>query len=96
VIKENISEKEYYKLRLFQKDWPGLESQMLSERYYPLKESGSHNIGYLGAVNEKEFFKIAEKIFPSPPPVFLKQPSKRIGEIIRTCFYIEKSSSFIE
>ncbi len=62
VIKENIDEQKYYKLRMLQRDWPGLYAEIIQERYYPLKEIGSDIIGYMGKISQKEYFKIANEI----------------------------------
>ncbi|MBN2479957.1 MAG: hypothetical protein JXA94_06995, partial [Parachlamydiales bacterium] len=62
IIKENISEEKYYKLKLLQRDWPGLNAEITSERYYPSKEVAAPILGYMGAINEKEYLKIADEI----------------------------------
>jgi len=62
VIKENIDEKKYYKLRMLQRDWPGLYAEISEERFYPFKEIASDFIGYMGKISQEEFLKIANEI----------------------------------
>lgn len=62
VIKENIDEEKYYKLRMLQRDWPGLHLEISHERFYPLKEMGSGLIGFMGKISQKEYFKIVNEI----------------------------------
>lgn len=62
VIKEDISEKEYYALRMLEKNWPGIHMQRLPSRYYPKGKVASDLIGYLGAINRNEYEKIIEEM----------------------------------
>jgi cell division protein FtsI/penicillin-binding protein 2 len=62
VIKENISEKQYYRLRMLEKKYTGLHAELSSERYYPHKSVGSDILGYLGSINRCEYMKIAKEI----------------------------------
>lgn len=62
VIKENISEQEYYKLRMLERDFPGLHAEISHERFYPLGKMGASIIGYLGAINQMEYLKFANQL----------------------------------
>lgn len=62
VIKENISEKEYYKLRMLERNWMGLHAEISAERFYPSEKTASNIIGYLGAITQKEYLSIANEI----------------------------------
>jgi cell division protein FtsI/penicillin-binding protein 2 len=62
VIKENISEKEYYKLQMLERHWTGLHAQVSFERYYPNGNTGSDILGYLGAISEEEYWTLSGKI----------------------------------
>ncbi|MDN3509499.1 MAG: penicillin-binding transpeptidase domain-containing protein [Candidatus Neptunochlamydia sp.] len=62
ILKEDISEKLYYRLRLMEKDWTGLSMQRAAKRYYPQGKVGSDIIGYMGAINERQYLAIAEEI----------------------------------
>ncbi|MDJ0651713.1 MAG: penicillin-binding transpeptidase domain-containing protein [Simkaniaceae bacterium] len=62
ILKEDISEKLYYRLRLMEKDWTGLSMQRAAKRYYPQGKVGSDIIGYMGTINERQYLSIAEEI----------------------------------
>ncbi|NGX27885.1 MAG: Penicillin-binding protein 2 [Candidatus Anoxychlamydiales bacterium] len=62
VLKENISEEKYYRLKMLQRDYPGLHAEISSERFYPLKEIGSDLLGYMGKISQREYFEIAKEL----------------------------------
>jgi len=62
ILKENIPESIYYKLKFVERKWPGLYAEVSSTRYYPKSETGSSIIGTMGAINEEEFISNAEEI----------------------------------
>jgi cell division protein FtsI/penicillin-binding protein 2 len=62
IIKEDLTEEEYFALKLKEKDWIGMEAQTASKRIYPLGKVGCDLIGYLGAINQNEYVRIAEEI----------------------------------
>ncbi len=58
VIKDDLSEQEYYRLKALEKDWPGLHVRELPKRYYPKGRVAADVIGYMGAINRTEYEKI--------------------------------------
>ena len=62
VLKEDLSENEYYRLKLLEKDWVGICTEKGSKRYYPLGKVGSDVIGYMGAISSKEYYTIATEL----------------------------------
>ncbi|MBI2742777.1 MAG: hypothetical protein HYX48_02545 [Chlamydiales bacterium] len=62
VIKEDVSEKEYYRLKALEKDWPGMQARRSSKRFYPRGKVGCDVLGYLGPISEKEYVAIAQEI----------------------------------
>ncbi|NGX49733.1 MAG: hypothetical protein K940chlam5_01337, partial [Candidatus Anoxychlamydiales bacterium] len=62
VVKENISEKTYYRLKMLQRNWPGIHSEISSERFYPLEKGGCDLLGYMGRISQREYFNIANEI----------------------------------
>jgi cell division protein FtsI/penicillin-binding protein 2 len=62
VIKEDLSEKEYYRLKVLEKDWPGLLVRHLPKRYYPKDRVAADVIGYMGAINRLEYEKILHEM----------------------------------
>lgn len=62
VIKEDLSETEYHKLKMLEKDWTGICTEKGSKRYYPLGKIGCDVIGYMGAISAKEYYAVADEI----------------------------------
>ena len=62
VIKKNISEQEYYRLKLLEKDWAGIYAEKRSKRFYPHGKTACDVIGYMSAINQKEYYHIAEEL----------------------------------
>lgn len=61
-LKEDLTEEEYYRLKLCEKDWIGLHVQRLPKRYYPLGKVGCDIIGYMGSINRQEYESILEEM----------------------------------
>lgn len=55
VLKDDLTEKEYYRLLMLEKDWPGLSVQRCAKREYPKGKSASDLIGYMGAISRPAF-----------------------------------------
>lgn len=62
VIKENITEKEYFRLRMLEKDWHGIRAEQTAKRHYPLGAIGGEVIGYLGAIGRHEYDAITQEM----------------------------------
>lgn len=62
VIKEDVTEKEYYRLKGLEKDWPGLHVRELPKRYYPKGRVAADIIGYMGAINRSQYEKILHEM----------------------------------
>jgi len=62
VIKEGLLEETYCRLRALQKDWPGLVMKREAKRSYPQGKLGGNLIGYMGAIDQAQYFKIADEI----------------------------------
>lgn len=62
VIKEEISEKEYYRLKMLEKDWAGVQALRISKREYPNKRIASDVIGYMGAISKEEYELILREV----------------------------------
>lgn len=62
VVKEDLTEKEYYRLKMLEKDWLGIHVQKVPKRYYPKGRIASDIIGYMGAINRQEYDKIMMEI----------------------------------
>ena len=62
ILKEDLTEEEYYRLKMLEKDWAGIVTEKGSKRDYPLGKIGSDVIGYMGAISSKEYYSIAEEL----------------------------------
>lgn len=62
VIESNLSEKQYYRLKALERDWPGLLAESASERFYPMGKTASHLLGHLGAISRREYHEIAGEL----------------------------------
>lgn len=62
VLKEDIDERSYYRLKMLEKDWPGIHVQRVSKRHYPKGKVAADIIGYMGAINREEYENILSEI----------------------------------
>lgn len=62
VIKEDLSEEQYYRLKGLEKDWLGLQVERVSRREYPLGKIAGDVIGYLGNIDSSHYLKIAHEL----------------------------------
>jgi cell division protein FtsI/penicillin-binding protein 2 len=62
VIKDELTEKEYYRLRMLSKDWPGIFVRKVPKRHYPQGRVAADVIGYMGAINRQEYEKILHEM----------------------------------
>lgn len=58
ILKNELNEEQYYRLRMLEKDWPGLVVQKYSKREYPKGPSLADVVGYMGAISREEYEKI--------------------------------------
>lgn len=61
-IKEDLSENEYFRLRMLEKDYPGLLAEKTAKRTYPQNLCGCDVVGYMGAISKDEFEKIMSEM----------------------------------
>jgi cell division protein FtsI/penicillin-binding protein 2 len=62
IIKEELTENSYYRLKMLEKDWLGIHVQCVPKRYYPKNHVASDIIGFMGAINRQEYEKIIREI----------------------------------
>jgi cell division protein FtsI/penicillin-binding protein 2 len=58
VVKRDLSEKEYYRLSMLARNWPGLVVERGAKRIYPKGRSCCHIVGYTASVNREEYSKL--------------------------------------
>lgn len=62
MIKDDLDEERYYRLKALSKDWPGLRAEMTSKRFYPLGKTCCDVIGYMGAISREEYQRVLSEI----------------------------------
>ncbi len=75
---ELVSKIEENKVRL-----PGVYIQMEPERYYPLGETASHILGYIGEIGERELLRMKEKGYEVGDWVGKKGVERKYDEVLR-------------
>lgn len=61
VIKENLNEEEYARIKMLSREWPGLKGSRVSERVYPKGKMAGDVIGHLGKIGKEEFEKVIQE-----------------------------------
>ena len=62
LIKAGLTEEEYYRLKMLEKDWLGIHAEIGAERHYPLGKTACHIVGTMGAISQKEYLDIANEM----------------------------------
>lgn len=62
IVKEGISEEQYFQLKILEKEWPGLLSEKRYKRFYPQGKIASSIIGYLGPISDTQYLSVADEI----------------------------------
>lgn len=61
-VKEDITEEQYYRLRMLEKDWVGLHMQKATRRSYPQGKVACDILGYLGPISEKKYVHLSQEM----------------------------------
>ena len=62
VLKENITERQYARLKMLEGDLAGIAVLKVPKRHYPKGKSGGDVIGYMGAITQEEYEDFLKKI----------------------------------
>ncbi len=62
VIKENISESAFFRLKMLEKEWPAIHAEIAPKRCYPQGAIGGEVIGYIGPISKNEYQGITEEM----------------------------------
>ncbi len=62
IIAEEVNEQQYHRLRMLEKDWPGIVAQKTSRRHYPQGKVACDVLGMMGAISSEEYLKIVEEV----------------------------------
>ncbi len=55
VLQEDLTESQFYRLKLLEGQWPGLILEESSKRSYPQGQVACHILGYIGAISQREY-----------------------------------------
>lgn len=62
LIKDDLTEAEYYRLKMLEKDWIGLAARRQPKRHYPQGYVAADIVGYMGAINRQEYERVLTEI----------------------------------
>lgn len=55
ILCDHLSPEQFFRLKMVEKDWPGLVVDVGTYRYYPTGPSFAHIVGYLGKIGAEEY-----------------------------------------
>lgn len=62
MICQNISERQYFRLKMLEKDWPGIAAEIAARRCYPQEGIGQEIVGYIGPISRQEYESITQEM----------------------------------
>ncbi len=62
VIKADLSEREYYRLKCLEREWLGMHAEKVAKRCYPLGRVAGEILGYMGPISREEYERVAGQI----------------------------------
>ncbi len=62
VLKRDITEEEYYRLKGLERQWLGMRGERVARREYPCGRVACDVVGYMGAIGKGEYDQIREEI----------------------------------
>ncbi len=62
ILKNHLTEQEYYRLKMLEKDWPGLHVERIPKRSYPHGKALCHILGYLAPIQKEQYEKVLSDI----------------------------------
>lgn len=105
ILKENISEAQYYQLKMLEGQLPGVYAGIESKRHYPQGKVASSIIGYMGAINRQEYEGLIQERYnleqflkqwelghfpPLPPKIKTVADARiRLKELKERCYSVD-------
>jgi cell division protein FtsI/penicillin-binding protein 2 len=62
VVKADVGEETYYRLRMLEKDWLGVCAERVPRRVYPQGRVAGDILGYMGPISREEYGAVAEEL----------------------------------
>ncbi|NGX60607.1 MAG: Penicillin-binding protein 2 [Chlamydiae bacterium] len=62
VLKENITEQEYFRLQMLGMSWPGVQAEVAPKRCYPKGAVAGEILGYIGPISREEYDAITQEL----------------------------------
>lgn len=62
ILKEDISETAYFRLKMMEKEWPGIQAEIAAKRCYPQGPIGGEVVGYIGPISSREYKAITGEL----------------------------------
>ena len=81
VIKDDLNEREYYRLKMLENDWPGLHVRHLPKRHYPLGKVAADIVGYMGAINRGEYERVLHEMKAIEQFIYDRENDEDVEEI---------------
>ncbi len=90
ILKASLTEEEHYRLRMLEKDWPGVYAEISSVRSYPQGKVACNLIGTMGAISQKEYSAIAQELSELQAAAELLEPAdiERLAELKEKAYAI--------
>lgn len=54
-IKQDVGERDYYRLQMLSREWPGIVAERVPKRFYPRGKIAGDVVGHMGAINRREY-----------------------------------------
>lgn len=62
IVQANVSERTFLRLKMLEKDWPGLHVESSVRRHYPEGRTVAELLGYVGPISTEEYKKITREL----------------------------------
>ena len=101
ILRDGVEEEVFFRLKGLERLWPGVVAQVGSKRHYPNGPLAGHLLGYVGAIDQKGYHKIAHELsvlrkylseLEAGKPVFLPSSYRSPSEVYARVKALEEMS----
>ena len=96
VIKQNLTESEYFRIKALEKDWLGIQAELASKRFYPKKRSGCDLVGYMGAISKEKYDEFFDEMRTLSAYVLAYESGEEVDALDAKSGYIQAKSRLLE